>query len=104
MIDIAKESEQDPEEEGLLNPVAIEIFKRGLKDIKPLIPDWAEGLLLPVNDIVQVFETYLGLLEGMLIEHAKTPAAKQKERADIAKLRRLLCNSMAPYDGGLVQL
>ena len=34
----------NPEEEEGLNPIAIEILRRGIEGIEPLIPEWAEGV------------------------------------------------------------
>jgi hypothetical protein len=99
MIEMLTEDQQ-PE----LNPVAVEIFERGLKDIKPLIPEWAEGLILPIVDLALVFETYYNLLEKALVEKAKTPQEKEQERRSIAKLRADMRSRLGRYDGGLVRL
>jgi hypothetical protein len=99
MIELLTEDQQ-PE----LNGVAVELFQRGLKDIRPWCPPEFEGLLLPVVDLALVFEAYYNLLEKALVEKAKTPQEKEQERRSIAKLRADMRKRLAPFDGGLVKL
>jgi hypothetical protein len=92
------------EESPELNPVAVEVFERALKDVTPWVSPEYEGLLLPVVDLALVFETYYNLLEATLVEHAKTPAKKQEERRSVARLRDDMRSRLAPFDGGLIRL
>ena len=55
-------------QEGLLNPVAVEILCRGIKGIEPLIPPWAEGVEMPISDIALAFERYFNLWDEAAIE------------------------------------
>jgi hypothetical protein len=77
---------------GELNPVAVELFVRGLKGETPLVPQWAEGLTLPVTDMSEVFESYLNMLETV-------PGQRS-----VAAVRQRIRALLQPYDGGLVKL
>jgi len=90
--------------EGLLNPIALTIFERGLRGQTPLVPPEFEGALVAVTDISLCFEVYLNLLEETLLEQAKTSAKKEQEKRSMAKLREELRRSFAPLDGGLIKL
>ena len=81
-----------------LNRIAVELFERGLKEIRPWIPPQYEGLIVPVVDLALVFETYYNLLEETLVEHAKTPVKKEEERRSIAKLRGEMRRRLAPCE------
>jgi hypothetical protein len=43
------------ESEQEYNPVAIALVIRGLRGEEPLIPPWAEGLSLPIVDLLRCF-------------------------------------------------
>jgi hypothetical protein len=99
MIDMIKE-----EGGRELNPVAVELFIRQRKDLKPWIPPEYEGLLLPIADLAEVFESYFSLWERALQNQVPVSAKRRAELRAIAKLRANMHRRLAPCDGGLVRL
>jgi hypothetical protein len=91
-------------QEGLLNPVAVEILCRGIKGIEPLIPPWAEGVEMPISDIALAFERYFNLWDEAAIEYTASPQERKKERALVAQMRSRVRELLMPLDGGLVRL
>ena len=99
-----RQNEQTSGKDVELNPLAVEILRRGVKGIEPLIPPWAEGLLMPVTDISLVFEEYFRLWDQEAAAHMSSAQKRKKERALVAELRTKVRALLSPLDGGLVEL
>lgn len=70
--------------ESWVNPVALEIVTRGLKGVKPIVPEWASGLELPLADLVAVLDHVAQLYE---VRGLKGLAAEvTRMRVGLAKL------------------
>ena len=87
-----------------LNPVAVEILRRGIKGITPLIPLWAEGVEMPIADISMAFEAYFNLWDEAVAQHIASPEKRKKERERVAFCRAKVRELLMPLDGGLMRL
>ena len=82
-----------------LNPAAVDLFIRGLRDVNPWVQPQYEGTLLPIGDLLLVFETYFDLWEQALLREVAPSPKRQAELDAIAELRTKLRIQFAPYDG-----